>query len=71
MAKWRFTNSQTLIYPEFGVLAEPGSVHDWPDEPPADGHWEPTGQPAARRAPKPEPAVVDDASATKTDATEE
>lgn len=36
---YRFTYRDTTVYPEHGLVAEPGDIHDWPDGPPTDGRW--------------------------------
>jgi hypothetical protein len=51
MPEYQFINTQTLIYAERGLHAEPGETYDWPDGAPADGMWVPAGN-----EPAPEPA---------------
>ncbi len=41
MGDYRFTNTQACVYADRALVVEPGDVVDWPDGPPADGHWEP------------------------------
>lgn len=38
MARYRFTSTQTLVYPHLGIVAEPSSVFELPSA--LDGNWE-------------------------------
>lgn len=37
-----YTSTETRVYADRSLQVEPGDTVDWPDGPPADGHWSPT-----------------------------
>lgn len=44
--EYRYKSTETISYFN-GLVATPGMVVDWDDQPPADGRWEPTEETAA------------------------
>lgn len=39
-----YKSTEERVYAERGLVANFGDVVDWPDGPPADGHWVPTDE---------------------------
>lgn len=42
--EYRYTSTEERVYPDRGLLVNFDDVVDWPDGPPADGHWVPTDE---------------------------
>lgn len=41
MSEFRYTSTETRTYVDRALVVSRGDVVDWPDGPPADGHWAP------------------------------
>lgn len=41
---YRYTSTEERVYVDRALVVSPGDVVDWPDGPPADGHWQPTDE---------------------------
>lgn len=42
--EYRYKSTEERVYADRGLVANFGDVADWPDGPPADGHWVPTDE---------------------------
>jgi len=40
--EYQYTSTEERVYVDRALVVSPGDVVDWPDGPPADGHWQPT-----------------------------